>query len=325
MNGYPHRDAGWLRRLILTLASPPLILLVPLLLFAVFRDRLPHLAYVPGATGEHGSEWGRWLRMALFPIVFAEVVFVAMFTHYQRWPELQRLLAVFGFSQSVLAAAGNGVAVAALIDADGPASQPSWAIPAEIVLAVLAGIAAWRLSGPLPPTAPAYGTPPPDVPLLSLAPGQRAVYAVSGWNRLTLFQGAVFLALAWFSAPDFAERWQATTIAALLGIFLILQARSRLRIDGRGVEVSLPWLGGLRRAVPYEAVVFASVRKKTSGRGLGGMLGGSRGWGYVGGGGPVLALRLTDGREFLYSARDAEAAAALVNGTLTRMRAGTGC
>ncbi|WP_405395736.1 hypothetical protein [Microbispora hainanensis] len=156
--------------------------------------------------------------------------------------------------------------------------------------------------------------PPLGVPLLPLAPGRRAVYAASAWYPRSLLLGAAMLAFGWFGLFNLA----------LMGLAAILSARTRLRIDGGGVEVSLPGLGGLRRVVPYDTVLFASVRPEASGRGLG-IIGGSRGWGYVSGREPVLALRLPDGREFLYSTRDAETAAALVNASLARARGDAGC
>ncbi len=163
--------------------------------------------------------------------------------------------------------ASNGFAVAALIDAEHAVPRQAWATPAEIALPLLAAVAGWWLAGPPPSVPRAVGTPPPGVPMLSLAPNQRAVYAVSTWQRAPLLQGAAFLALAWFWAPDFSPFWQQPTMAALLGVFLILQARTRLRVDGRGVEVTLSWLGGLRRTLPYDAVQFASARPRGSGTG----------------------------------------------------------
>ena len=47
---------------------------------------------------------------------------------------------------------------------------------------------------------------------------------------------------------------------------------------------------------------------------------GRLGWGVIGGKGPVLALSLSDDRWFVYSTREAETAAALVNGWLSRER-----
>ncbi|MGW5264377.1 hypothetical protein ACWEQG_25670 [Microbispora sp. NPDC004025] len=312
------------RRLVLTLAPPVLAFLGLLLLYAVFRDRLPDRAYVPGQEPRWASDWGGWLRSAAFTVGIFEVVFLAAFTHYWRWPGLQRWTATTSSAVGVSMATGNCVAVVTLIDSAGPVALPAWEVPAEIILTLLGGAAGWWLSGPLPPAPGAYTAPPPGVPLLSLAPAQRAVYAVSAWHPRSLLQGAAMLAVAWFGFFNFARSWQGATLLGLMGLTAVLSARTRLRIDGTGVQVSLPGLGGLSRAVPYDTVLFASVRPEASGRGLG-MIGGSRGWGYVSGRGPVLALRLTDGREFLYSTRDAEAAAALVNGALTRARGAAGC
>ncbi|MEU8177101.1 hypothetical protein AB0C14_29860 [Microbispora hainanensis] len=322
----PQHDAGRLRRLILTAAPPFLIPLVPLLLVVVFRHRLPDQTLdAAGWSPDLSAGLRRWWTDAVLPAGLGEVLFVAMFMHYGRWPELQRWVTASSLALGVSKGASNGFAVAALIDAEGPVPRQAWATPAEIALTLLAAVAGWWLAGPPPPRPTATGTPPPGLPMLSLAPGQRAVYAVSTWHRAPLLQGAMFLALAWFWAPYFSPFWQQPTMAAFLGVFLVLQARTRLRVDSRGVEVSLPWLGCLRRALPYDAVQFASARPRTSATGPGGLIGGSRGWGYVSGREPVLALRLTDGREFLYSTRDAETAAALVNASLARARGADGC
>lgn len=323
----PQYDAGRpgrTRRLVLTIAPPLLAFLFLLLLYAVFRDRLPGRAYVSGWESRWAPGWGEWLRLLAFNTGVFGVVLLVMFRHYRRWPELQRWVATASVAVGVSMAAGNGLAVTALIDSAGPAAPPSWEAPAEIALTLLGGAAGWWLSGPLPPAPGARVAPPPGVPLLPLAPAQRAVYAVSAWHPRSLLEGAVMLAFAWFGLYNLSRSWQGTVLFLLMGLAAILSARTRLRIDGDGVEVSLPGLGGLRRAVPYEAVLFASVQSKASGGGLG-MIGSSRGWGYVSGRGPVLALRLTDGREFLYSTRDAETAAALVNGALTRARGAAGC
>ncbi|MEV4323676.1 hypothetical protein AB0J37_15710 [Microbispora rosea] len=323
----PQQDAGRPgrpRRLVLTVLPPLLALLFLLLLFAVFRDRLPSRAYVWGGEPRYAPGWGEWLRSLALSVGGFEVVFLAGFTHYWRWPGLQRWLVVCSVATSVSMAVGDGVAVAALIDSAGPATLPAWQVPAEIALTLLGGVAGWWLAGPLPPAPGARTAPPPGVPLLPLAPAQRAVYAASAWYPRSLLQGAAMLAFGWFGLFNLSRSWQGATLMALMGLAAILSARTRLRIDGSGVEVSLPGLGGLRRVVPYDTVLFASVRPEASGRGLG-MIGGSRGWGYVSGRGPVLALRLTDGREFLYSTRDAETAAALVNASLTRARGAAGC
>ncbi|MEV7806418.1 hypothetical protein AB0O28_26070 [Microbispora sp. NPDC088329] len=323
MHDFPQDDTGRIRRLILITAPPLLAFLVALLLFAVFRDRLPGRAYVSGHA--HAPGWGQWLRSMTFTVGFFEVVYLFLFTRYRRWPELQRWVAACSVALGVSMAAGNGVAVTTLIDSAGPAALPSWEVPAEIALTLLGGAAGWWLAGPLPPAPGTRAVPPSGVPLLPLTPAQRAVYAVSAWHPRSLLYGAALLAFAWFGAFNLSRSWQATVLLGLMGLVTSLSARSRLRVDGSGVEVSLPWLGGLRRAVPYDAVHFASVRQREQVVPPGGLIGGSRGWGYVSGRGPVLALRLTDGREFLYSVRDAETAAALVNASLARVRGGAGC
>ncbi|MEW9532927.1 hypothetical protein [Microbispora sp. NPDC049125] len=312
---------GRLRRLILTAAPPLLILVVPLLLTAVYGGRLPERAYVGSWARfpEYAPTWERWIGTHAYPFAIFTVWYAALFARYWRWPELQRWMAVISLALSVSTAASSAVSLATLIDASGPVPEPAWATPAEVLATLLAGAAAWLLAGPLPAAPVAHATPPAGVPVLALAPGQRAMYAVSTWSGRKLLQGALFLAAAWLGAFNFSDAWQGTALLALTGGLELLQARTLLQIDDRGVELTLPLLGRLRRLVPYATVRFAAVVPRASSSGLG-LLGGRRGWGYVSGRLPVLVLKLTDGRDFLYSTRDAESAAALVNATLSRVR-----
>ncbi|MFC4534762.1 hypothetical protein [Sphaerisporangium dianthi] len=326
MNGSPDpASPGRARRLVLTMAPPLLILLVPLVLTTVFAERLPDRAYVEGVTAQYAHPWDGWVRLHIQGVVLAEVWYVVLFVHYWRWPELQRWVVTAAFGVSVWPAAADAVNIVALLDATGPAPLPAWELPVELGAAALAGLAGWRLAGPLPSPPEAAAAPPPGVPLMDLAPGQRAVYTASTWSRRKLRNGAIWLAAAALTVFTFSTGWQGTAMLALTGAFEILQARTRLQIDDRGVELTLPWLGRLRRAIPFPAVRFAEVRPSASGQWLG-LVGGERGWGYVGGPGPVLALLLADGREFLYSTKDAGTAAALVNASLNRARQGAaGC
>ena len=146
------------------------------------------------------------------------------------------------------------------------------------------------------------------------------MFAVSTWSWRKLRKGTMILLFMVLAVSVGAGGWQGVVGLGLVAVFEMLQVRTRLQIDGTGVEVTLPWLGRLRRAVPYTACVSPRSGPESGAR-LG-LIGGSRGWGYVNGHGPVLALKLTDGREFLYSTRDAETAAALVNGSLNRARQG---
>ncbi|MBP2703834.1 hypothetical protein JOL79_08450 [Microbispora sp. RL4-1S] len=315
--------SGRTRRLVLTLAPPVLMVLVPLVLVAGFGGRLPARAFVEGASPQYASTWSRWVGMHLYPAVLFGGSWAVFFHRYWNWPELQRLLATLSMAFGVSLAVTEGIHVLTLVGAHGPVPTPGWAVPAEVTAAAGAALAGWRLSGPLPPPPEAGAAPPPGAPVLSLAPGLRAVYAASTLSRRRLLYGLAWLALAGLQAAGGSSVWQGATFFAVAGVAEVLQARTRLRIDAGGVEVALPWFGGLRRIVPFTAVAYAEALPAASGRGLG-LFGSSRGWGFVSGPGPVLALKLTEGRPFLYSTRDAGTAAALVNGMLSRIREDAG-
>ncbi len=104
-----------------------------------------------------------------------------------------------------------------------------------------------------------------------------------------------------------------------LGLFLVLQAKARIRIDGDGLQVTLPLLGRARYRVRHEHVRQAEVAERVLAQGWG-LTENKRCRGYVTGRGPVTILRLTGDRPFVVSLCDPETAAALVNGQLTRER-----
>jgi len=316
-------EPGRIRRLVLTAAPPLLIVAVPLLVLSLYGGRLPDHAYVKGwdDPSAYPSRWNGWTVNLIFSLVYFEVFSIGLFLRYWRWPELQRWLVTFSFACGVFVPLSGALETFMLFDATGPVPVPTGLIVAELALAALAGLLGRLLAGPLPAPPEASAVPPPQAPALALTPESRAMFAVSTWSWRRLWRGMGFLVLAVFLVSVGSDAWQGPVLVGLIALFEMLQVRTRLQIDGTGVGVTLPWLGGLRRTVPYTVVRFAEVRSDASNARLG-LIGGARGWGYVNGHGPVLALKLTDGREFLYSTRDAETAAALVNGSLHRARQG---
>jgi hypothetical protein len=311
---------GRIRRLVLTVASP-LLIFAPLLIVALYGEHLPDRAYLDGWEGSpaYAPTWDGWASMHRFTLVYMEVTCVALFLHYWRWPELQRWVATGAFAFGLSRAASNALDMVTLLDAPGPVPVSAWRILAELAIVAVAVLLGRLLAGPLPAPSEASTAPPRQAPALALTPESRAMFAVSTWSWRKLRKGTMILLLMVLAVSVGAGGWQSAVGLGLLAVFEMLQVRTRLQIDGTGVEVTLPWLGRLRRAVPYTVVSFAEVRPAESGARLG-LIGGSRGWGYVNNRSPVLALKLTDGREFLYSTRDAETAAALVNGSLNRAR-----
>ncbi|MET9069045.1 hypothetical protein [Streptosporangium sandarakinum] len=314
---------GRIRRLAVTVAAPLLVPAVSYPLVAWYGTRLPDRAYLDGGRPEYASTWDGWLSGQFHGFLIVGAFCVLVFVHYWRWPGLQRLTATLLAAVCAARAVSDGARVTLLIDAAGPVPQPTWLLGVELAALVIGGLLGWVLSGPLPAPLTTSDPPPPAAHAMALTPEQRAVFTASSWMRWPLLGGTVSLCLAALVFVWDGERPELAVILALNGLFTMLQTRVSLQIDRNGVHVTFPLLGNLGRSVPYATVRFAEVRSTTSGARLG-LFGGSRGWGYVGGRGPVLALVLADGREFLYSTRDAETAAELVNGALARERQGAG-
>lgn len=156
---------------------------------------------------------------------------------------------------------------------------------------------------------------------MALGPFQRVMFVTSAWSTRRLLVAAVLGVVTALTVSNFPNVWQGTALLALWTIFEAAQARTRLQIDGSGITVRPSWLPVLRRTVPYSLVRFAEARSDApSGRYK--LDDDEAGWGVVSGKGPVLAVSLTDDRWFVYSTREAETAAALVNGWLSRHRQG---
>ncbi|MEO3811748.1 hypothetical protein ABGB17_22365 [Sphaerisporangium sp. B11E5] len=315
---------GRVRRLALTVGVPLLVLVVPLVMLALYGERLPDKAYIgrDGIYPQYADDWGTWGRSRAFAVVFQEAIYLTVFWYNWRWTEMQRFLTVLSIVTSVWASVTDLVDISSLVDATGPVTGPGWAIPVEVAVTAAAGVLGWWAAGPSPTPPQARSAPPPGVPVLALTSGTRAVFTAGSWSRPALAWGAAFLTLAVGLSFLEAERGHGVVLFGVIGISAILAARTLLRVDGKGVELTLPLVGGLRRAlVPFRAIWFADVRPAGANPGL---YGKSWGFGHVAGPGPVLVLYLTDGRMLVYSTRDAAAGAALVNGILGRERQGTG-
>ncbi|MGV9325409.1 hypothetical protein [Streptosporangium sandarakinum] len=316
---------GRIRRLAVTVAAPLLVPAVSYPLVAWYGTRLPDRAYV-GTWAEdprYAPTWDGWVSGQVHMSFVQGAIWFLVFGCYWRWPDLQRWMATIAAASSAALAVSNTVRAALLIDAAGPVPQPAWLLFAEAAALACGGLLGRLLAGPLPSPPTTSAPPPPEAPAMALAPGQRAVFTASSWTKRQLLRGAVLITLSALALLVGTRTWQIPALMLLYGLFEALQARTSLLIDRTGLHVTFPLLGRLRRSVPYATVRFAEVRSGVSGAWLG-LTGGSRGWGYVGGRGPVLALVLADGREFLYSTRDAETAAELVNGALARERQGAG-
>ncbi|MFD1500667.1 hypothetical protein, partial [Streptosporangium lutulentum] len=200
-----------------------------------------------------------------------------------------------------------------------------------------AGVAAGALAlgriaaGPLPPEPRAVTPPPPHAPSMPLAPYQRAVFTASAWSVRPLLVAVALTALImWVGVERYADGHDITLIGfagwySMIGLvfplFIAAPAYTRVQIDGSGVTVRVPMLPVLSRTVPYEGIRFAEVGSESP-PGRYRLSDTDSGWGVVTGKGPVLVVSLADSRSFVYSTREAETAARLINGWLNRQRGG---
>ncbi|SNR96328.1 hypothetical protein SAMN05216276_10025 [Streptosporangium subroseum] len=320
---YPdHAAPGRLRRLILTASGPLLLLVVPMVLVALYSERLPDRVYIQNwaVDTETAATWEGWVSQPLWGVVvWFEALFVVSFLRYWRLPQVQRVLVVGSSLIGVTVPVSGALWLLALVDAPGAVARPTWHLAVEITATAGALALGWVAAGPLPPPPVATATPPPHAPTMALGPVQRVMFVASAWSARRLLIAAVMAAVTAWTVSDGSSAWQGTALLALWTVFEAAQARTRLQIDGSGVTVRLPWLPALRRTVPYSMVRFADARSEAP-PGRYKLDDGNAGWGVVSGKGPVLALSLSDDRWFVYSTREAETAAALVNGWLSRER-----
>ncbi|MBF8191104.1 hypothetical protein ITP53_36430 [Nonomuraea sp. K274] len=324
MSHFPDTAApGRLRRLALTVVPPLLLLIVPMALVGVYGGRLPDRAYVESwaTLPQYAPTWEGWLSGRRFSLVWFEVALVVPFVYYWRLPQLQRAMVIFSFVVGVYMSVSAALWLMLLVDAQGTLTRPAWHVAVEIAAAVAAAGLGYLAAGPTPSPPEVTATPPPHTLTMALGPSQRVLFVTSAWSGRRLLVAAAFGTAAVLSLSVGSHAWIGTLMLALMAIFEAAQARTRLQIDGSGITVLASWLPILRRTVPYSSVRFAEARSEPlPGRYR---LGDSAsGWGMVSGKGPVLALSLSDDRWFVYSTREAETAAALVNGWLIRQRQG---
>ncbi|MFI7705849.1 hypothetical protein [Nonomuraea sp. NPDC049480] len=314
---------GRLRRLILTAVPPLLLLIVPMVLVGLYEERLPDRAYVDNwaANTEYAPTWEGWLSQHRFSLLLFEAALVVPFLRCWRLPQLQRGLVIYSFIIGASLSVSATLGLMLLVDAPGPTARPAWHLAVEIAATAAAAALGYLAAGRLPSPPEATAAPPPHAPAMALGPFQRVIFVTSAWSARRLLVAAVLGAVTALTVSNFSSRWQGTALLALWTIFEVAQARTRLQIDNSGITVRPSWLPILRRTVPYSLVRFAEARSEPP-PGRYKLDDGEAGWGIVSGKGPVLALSLTDDRWFVYSTREAETAAALVNGWLSRQRQG---
>lgn len=306
------RAGSTIRGLLLTLAPMASAAAVPWLLVAVYEDGLPDHAYVDGwsRVGPQyaylAPTWSSWSAGWLYCLLYA-ALFGAAFRRVRQWPHLQRMVVAGSWAAGTTAAIHAACAVLALLDVHGYPHQPVvwWYAALPPVVGLLGGAVGWFLAGPAPALPQAAAAPPPNLPARRLGRAERAMFSEVLWSVKARVVGLVLLVCAPVALLALYEPGTAVMLLTL-GLFLVLQAKARIQIDGAGVLVTLH----VRQAETDE-------RAPAQGWGL---TENKRCRGYVTGRVPVMILRLTGDRPFMVSLRDPAAAAALINGQLARAR-----
>ncbi|MFF9842686.1 hypothetical protein [Streptomyces sp. NPDC013740] len=301
-------------RLRLLAALPFLLALaVDLLLFALWRDRLPdRLATHFGGDGRADgfTATGGYLAVSsglLLSLGLAWTLLVRRRALWGAW-------ATAGFTGALLALLLRGN-----LDVTDPAAARLRlaVLTAALGIAALAapaGLALTRLvpREPAPPAAAA------GAPRLDLGAGELA-----GWTRATgslpmTLLGCAFL-LAALVVPLFAP-WPYALIPLAIGVPGTALGRVRVSADRRGLTVRPALVARPRLRVPLDTIADARARHVDPLTEFGG-------WGYrvrPGASGvilrssPALAVRRRDGREFVVTVDDPETAAGLLNALAAR-------
>ncbi|WHT16116.1 hypothetical protein N8J89_23595 [Crossiella sp. CA-258035] len=298
---------------------------LPALLVAAYRDRLPERAWVQGWARiwpEHAQlapGWDRWAAGYLGCLAMAAIL-LACFARYWRWAGPQRLVVAASWAVATQVASSAALVLASVLTA-APEIRPTpgWVNLVSLLLAPLGGLIGWLLASPLPRPAPAAAAPPPHVERRQLTGTEQAMFSTTLWSARQLAGGGLLVAAG---VLPLLAHWPDPTLALplpVLGLLLSLQAKAKLRVDGDGITLAFPLLGGMRQHVGYREIRFAEVagrRVSWSGR-----VDNPRAWGFLTRSGPALVAHLADGRELVASPRDPAVAVALVNGQLDRARA----
>ncbi|MFG1965743.1 hypothetical protein [Nonomuraea sp. NPDC049028] len=334
----PYEDyagPGRLRRLALALFGPVVLLVSPMAVVAAYGERLPGRVYVfnwPLDPGGYEPSWDWWTSQPLYGwALYLEIGMLIAFLSSWRLPQVQRVLVQSGFLFGAAVGLSTAVGLLAMVDAPSVA-KPPWLFAVEVVIAVVSVAFGRAAVGPLPREPETTLLPPAYAPTMPLTPYQRAIFTTSAWSVRTLMMAATATTLVASIYLNRLANGDDTTLLSFGGLYAAVgvvcwpalwaaQAYTRLQIDGSGVTVRVPLLPMLSRTVPYARIRFAKA-KRTPPKGRYKLSDTDSGWGRVTGKGPVLVLALADNRSFVYSTREAETAARLVNGWLFRQRGG---
>ncbi|SDL84041.1 hypothetical protein [Nonomuraea jiangxiensis] len=310
--------AGRIRRLVLTAAGPVALVALSLTLIAILAGGLPQRIHLVSGAIHTEAVGSRpvWSSQPLYgTAVWLEGLLIFTFLRSWRVPSVQRVLVALSFVLGLAVPVTGVLSVLEKGDLLKGALWPGWRV-AEIVAVLVAACLGWLAAGRLPRAAEVTAAPPSQAPALPLGPFQRVMFVTYMWSWRRLLIAGMLAALTAWVMSDGGNGWLAPGACGLLTLYEAAQVSTRLQIDASGITVTPRWVPALARRIPYGMVRFAEVRseppRQADDR--------ADGWRMVSGKGPVLAVSLADDRWFLYSTKEAETAAALVNGWLNRER-----
>ncbi|MFD4759987.1 DUF1648 domain-containing protein [Streptomyces sp. NPDC058439] len=308
-----------------------LALVADLVLFAVFRDRLPeqlasHFQANGRANGHMGQVWFVVADVLLFAVT--GVLWALTVVRGKFYGRAYRWLIAGGYAFAGFLGWVMAAVLLANVDAGDVvkgetqgASLPMWQLAVALGVAVLAAGLGLVLAalGPVPEQPAATGQA-GDGARIPLADGEVAGWARSagGWWRpliaLVLVAGGVVLL--------FGSGWVAALPPLILGVLLAVFARPYVVVDRRGITISgmLPWP---RLRVPLDRIEAATSRDINP-------LAEYGGWGYrIRPGRSGLMIRsgegivatLAGGRVFAVTVDDSATGAALLNTLIDRRQA----
>ncbi|MGW1230621.1 DUF1648 domain-containing protein [Streptomyces sp. NPDC001478] len=308
-----------------------LALAVDLILFAVWRDRLPtRIAshFVGNGRADDYAGRGSYLVITTVLLLGIGLMWVLMTANGKVRGRSYALTLAGGYATAALLgylmAALLYINVDAAVDARGTArdvSFPMWHLAAALGAAAVGfgvGLLPARLF-PMPEEPPAEMT--GDAERVVLADGEVAGWARSAGSRWLPWVAAAVCATG--VVLIVTTGWIAGVPAVVLGLLLANFARPYVTVDRRGITVSglLPWP---RVRVPLDRIETAVSRDISPLAEFGG-------WGYrirPGGTGVMIrsgegiVARLSGGRDFAVTVDDSATGAALLNTLVDRRRTG---
>jgi uncharacterized protein DUF1648 len=161
---------------------------------------------------------------------------------------------------------------------------------------------------------------------LSLAPGERAYWSGTASNHGLLLLGLAAFGQGWLLVSVLAKGPHSSRFALLIPVLVLivleLFSKIRVTVNEQGVSIYYGHLGWLRQRLPLERVLaarsFELVPMEHGGWGYRGSLMLAKRAAVVVRSGVALRLDLDGGKHFAISVDDAETAARLINGFVSR-------